>query len=243
MTKITNEQLFRLWRASYPLSRSWLGFASGEDQARWKELLEVSAMETLFVGLKAASESDVDDSQKILQASSGSQKILSDRKAHKEKLQQSVLKSIEGGYLHGFGFEPPRTLDTVPVAIPKRAWLGKKDWEKDTLTFESIKLIEVRLITNARRNEILEHGQVDKTPARSPGRPGIRRAVEDAFEALQEAGKIDTGKSMKSHFPAVRHWLNINRPDLSAPAATLTDEGIRAYFSPKFKGLKESRKQ
>ena len=243
MTKTTDEQLLRLWRASYPLSNAWLAFASAEDQAKWRELRETSAIKAYEAGAKAVSESDADPAVKFMHLLSGPSKIFEERKTHQEKLQQGVLKLIESGHLHGFGFEPPRTLDAVPAAIPKRAWFGRINWEKNTLTFESIELIEVRLITNRIRNEILERSHVDNTPARAPGRPGIKRAVEDAFETLHKAGQIDTGRSMKSHFPAVRHWLDINRPDLSTSAAMLTDEGIRAHFSPRFKELEKSRKQ
>lgn len=243
MTKTTDEQLLRLWRSSYPLSRAAFIFASPEDQANWTALMDVSAIEAFEAGALEASQNQPDFSAAVMQIMKGPSKILRDRADHRDKLQQDVLNFIKGGHLHGFGFEPPRKLAAVPVPIPKRAWSGRIDWETNTLTFESMQFVEVHLTTNRIRNEILERGHVENAPARAPGRPSIRQAVEHAFEALHRAGKIDTGKSMKSHFPAVRHWLDLNRPDLPTPAAKLTDEGIRAYFSPRFKVLKETGKQ
>ncbi|MFB9151626.1 hypothetical protein [Roseovarius ramblicola] len=243
MTKITDQQLVRLWQSSYPLSRAWLIFASPEDQATWKSLADVSAIDAFEASALQASQDQPDLSAAVIQAMKGPSKILRDRANHRGKLQHDVLSFITDGHLHGFGFEPPRRLDAAPVPIPKRAWSGRIDWENNTLTFESIQFVEVRLTTNRIRNGILEHRQAGSALTRAPGRPSIRQAVEHAFEALHEAGKIDTGQSMKSHFPAVRRWLDLNRPDLPAPASKLTDEGIRAYFSPKFRALKESKKQ
>ncbi|MBZ8117760.1 hypothetical protein KUD11_03760 [Roseovarius sp. LXJ103] len=243
MTKISDEQLLRLWRASYPLWQAWLTFSKAQDRQRWKALMETSAMDALSEGAKAVSEIDADFSTKITQVFAGTQKILRERTAHQTKLQQGILKFIKDGHLHGFGFEPPRTLNAVPVAIPKSAWSGHIDWENNTLTFESIKLVEVRLTTNRIRNEILERGNVDKTPVQPQGRPTVRHAIEAAFYALNEAGKVDPTASQMSHYPLIREWLELNHPDLKVPPAYINPETIRLHFSPFFNALKKPNKQ
>lgn len=243
MVEFTEEQLKRLHKSGATLSKARLFYAHPDLKSQWEELEQKSAIEAFQTGIEEADAKDGDATARITHAFSRSQAILVPRSRLEKRLKSDILSYISNGHLHGFGFEPSRRFDSVPVPIPKRAWSGRIDWENNTLTFESIRLVEVRLTTNRIRNEVLERGQVDSAPARTPGRPSIRQAVENAFDALHKAGKIDTGKSMKSHFPAVRHWLNLNRPDLPTPAAKLTDEGIRAHFSPKFKGLKEGNKK
>ena len=240
MTKATDEQLLRLWRSSYALSRAAFIFASPEDQAKWKALKDVSAIEAFQAGAVEASKGQPDFSAAVIQAMKAPSKILRDRAEHTDKLQQDVLKFIEGGLLHGFGFEPPRRLDSVPVPIPKRAWSDHIDWEKNSLTFESMQFVEVRLTTNRIRNEILERGQVDKTPVNAPGRPGVRSDIEDAFQALKDTGSIDPKASQSSHYPRVRAWLERNRPDLDVPPAQMSEKTIHKYFSPLFNELKKN---
>ncbi len=239
MTKISDEQLLRLWRASYPLSQAWLTFSEPHDQQRWKALIETSAMDALSEGAKAVSETEADLSTKLTQAFAGTQKILNERTAHQTELRQAVVRFIEGGHLHGFGFELPRTLNALPAVIPKRAWSGRIGWENNTLTFESIQLVEVRLTTNRIRNELLERGNVDKTPVRPQGRPTVRHAVEAAFYALNEAGRVDPTASQMSHYPLVKEWLELNRPDLKVPPARMSPKTINKYFSPLFNALRE----
>lgn len=241
MTKTTDEQLFKLWRASSPLSKAWHTFARAEDRHKWKALAEASAIDAFAKGIEAAPESDDDGFAKLQKVLSDPQRILAERTAHRSRLQSDLLRYIQNGHLYGYGFETPRTLNSVPVAIPKRAWAGRIEWDKNTLTFESIKLVEVRLTTNRIRNEILERGTVDTTPTQPPGRPGVKQAIEDAFHALSSAGKIDPEKSARSHFPQLMDWLDKNRPDLEVPPAKMSPKTIYKHFSPLFKDLQKRK--
>jgi len=90
------------------------------------------------------------------------------------------------------------------------------------------------------RNEILERGNVDKTPVRSPGRPGVRQAIEDAFHALNDAGRIDPKASQMSHYPKVRDWLEKNRPDLKVSPAHMSGKTINKYYASLFNELKKA---
>lgn len=241
MTKTTDEQLLKLWRVSYSLSNAAITFANADDKAKWKALHEVSAIEAFKKNLEATSDSEDDGFAKFEKVWSTPQKIIAERADHITKLQRDVLRYIQNGHLHGYGFETPRTLNSVPVAIPKRAWSGRVEWNKNALTFESIKLVEVRLTTNRIRNEILERGTVDTTPTQPPGRPGVKQAIEDAFHALSSAGKIDPEKSAKSHFAQLKDWLDKNRPDLEVQPAKMSPKTIYKYFSPLFKDLKKRK--
>ncbi|WP_320179501.1 hypothetical protein [Roseovarius pacificus] len=243
MPKTTDEQLLKLWRISYSLSKAAFTFARAEDQAKWKALHENSAIEAFRKNLEAASDSEDDGFAKFGKALSTPQKIIAERTDHITKLQRDVLRYIRNGHLHGYGFETPRTLNAVPVAIPKQAWAGKIEWDKNALTFESIKLVEVRLITKRIRNEILGRGNVDPSPTNAPGRPSTRQDIEAAFHALHKAGEINPSKSQSSHFPKVRAWLDLHRPDMDASEDGLNDETIRRHFSRNFKYLNKTTKQ
>ncbi len=240
MADIAETQLRALWRAGVYVGRSWETYAHPDLKSRWNALKEESAIDAFSQGMQQVATSEAEPFEKFNQAFAGTRDILTKRSALMGKLQKNILAYIAKGHLHGFGFERPRTLDTVPVVIPKGAWSGRIDWENNTLTFESIKLVEVRLTTNRIRNEILERGNVDKTPVRPQGRPTVRHAIEAAFYALNEAGKLDPKASQMSHYPLVKEWLELNRPDLKVPPAHMSPKTINKYFSPLFNDLKET---
>lgn len=146
-------------------------------------------------------------------------------------------------HLYGFGYELPRSLSSVPVAIPKEAWAGKCDWTNGTLTYRGLEFVDIRLTTNRIRNEVLERGFVDKTPTNPAGRPGVGPAIKSAFHTLQNEGQIDPNASLLSHYPKIKAWLELNKPDLPVPPAHIYNETIRKYISPLFKDLSKTNKQ
>lgn len=233
----SKDQLGRLHRSGVSLSKSWLTYAHPELKAEWQELQKPSAFEALRKGIEAATSMDGDIAAKTAHALEGPQAILSARADLERKLKANILSYVSSGHIHGFGYELPRSLSSAPVAIPKAAWAGKYDWDNGTLSFRGLEFVDVRLTTNRIRNDILERGVVDKTPTNPAGRPGVGPAIEDAFRALHEAGEIDASASQASHYPKVRAWLELNKPDLPVPPAHLSDKTIYKYFSPLFKGL------
>lgn len=243
MAEITKDQMERLHRSGAALSQSWLLYARPDLKTQWQELHQQSALEALSKGIEAAAEMEGDTATKAAHALAGPQAILSARGALERTLKANIQSYISDGHLHGFGYELPRSLSSVPVAIPKAAWAGKSDWNNGTLSFRGLEFADVRLTTNRLRNEILERGNVDKTPAKPSGRPSLGPAITKAFKALNEAGKINPTRSQKSHFPLVREWLSTNDTGLSSDPSQITDEGIRAHFSILFNALRETRKQ
>lgn len=241
MASISETQLRALWRAGVYVGRSWETYAHPDLKARWDALKEESAIDAFAKGMEQASTSEAGRFEKFNQAFEGSTAILTKRAALKSELQKNILSYIAKGHLHGFGFELPRSMADMPVAIPKSAWTGRLDWDNSALSYQGIELCAVRLTTNRIRNEILGRGNVDKTPVRPQGRPTVRHAIEAAFYALNEAGKIDPTASQMSHYPLVKGWLELNQPDLPVPPAHMSDKTINKYFSQLFNALKENR--
>ncbi len=200
-------------------------------------------MDTFKKDAQEASELDGDMTAKLTHAFSGFGKLAGTRNALKDKLQANILSYVSSGHIHGFDFDLPRSVSSVPVAIPKEAWAGKCDWENGTPSFRGLEFADVRLTTNRIRNEILERGNVDRTPPRAVGRPSAAKDIMAAIHALHEAGEIDPTASQKSHFPKALRWLELNRPDLDPAPNAISFETFRKHFSPFFNDLKKNTKQ
>ncbi|NOC85618.1 MULTISPECIES: hypothetical protein [unclassified Ruegeria] len=239
MSQPTTNQLDRLWRSGFAMTQAWVVYAEPKLKERWEELQRSSAISALEDGMTKASAMEADAVTKFQMLLEGPQKILEARNTVRQTLQENILKYIAGGHLHAYGFEPPRKVASTPIAIPNAAWSGRCNWDEGKLSFRGLEFIEVRLTTNCIRNEILERGHVDTTPSRAPGRPSVKSDIEAAFHALHEAGEIDPTASQMSHYPKVRRWLELNRPDLDVPPAQMSDKTIHRIFSPFFNDLKK----
>lgn len=219
------------------MSRSWLVFAHPELKTQWTALQQQSALDTISQNVKEAAEIEGDLQAKVTHAFSGAQAIHSARGELEKKLKSNVTSYIEQGYLYAFGYELPRTLSSTPQPIPSEAWAGKCNWSESSLSFKGLRFVDVSLTTRDIRNTILNRGVVDKTPTNSAGRRGVESAIKAAFNELNKAGEINPKKSMSSHFPKLREFLEQNYPDLPVPPARLKKNTIYKYFSPLFKDL------
>ena len=237
MTDITKDDLERLHAAGVELQTAWVRYAHPDLKAEWQRLQGQSALEALSRDAQSASEVEGDIAAKLSHAVAGSQAILSSRAALERRLKTATLSYIAQGHLHGFGFDLPRAVSSAPVAIPKAAWAGQCDWSSGALSFKGLEFVDIRLTTNRIRNETLERGQVDKTPTNPAGRPGVGAAIVEAFHALHKAGEINASASQSSHYPKVKAWLELNKPDLSVPPASISEKTLYKYFSPLFKDL------
>lgn len=243
MTEITEEQMSKLYRSSVPLSKAWLFFATQEHKEEWAELQKPSALDAFRKKMVSINDMEGDFPTKLAQMMVEPSAIMNARSDLENKLKANVLSYISKGYVLGFGHELPRFVSSVPVAVPKEAWAGNCNWDKNTLQFRGLELVDVRLTTNATRNKILERGNVDRTPPRALGRPSVAKDIMAAINALYEAGEIDPELSQKSHFPKAMRWLELNRPNLAPPASKISYETFRKQFSPFFNNLKENNKQ
>lgn len=240
LAKQSDQTLNKLWNAGVPVSTSWEVYAQPELKQAWNAISSQSALEALEQGALNVGDTDLSLHEKIALASSGAQKILSERTALMNTLRANILNYIKQGQLFAYGFEQQRTLSSIPIEVPASLWKGKCDWQASKLTAQSLNFIEIRLTTKRIRDEIM-CGEAPQT--KTVGRPSIGAYITAAFAGLNEAGRINTSNSAISHFPMVREWIKNNRPDCHLKANTIGDEGIRAYFAPLFKDLKKYRKQ
>lgn len=237
MAEKTEEFIRQLHAAGADMRRAWTLYAQPNLKAKWQDLQKQSALDAFVQDVEAAATMDTGVTGKLVHGLARGQAIITARSDLERTLKTNILSYISKGYLHGFGYVLPRSLTSVPVAIPKEAWKGKCNWTEATLKFRGLEFADVRLTTNRIRNEILKRGVVDKTPTNRAGRPSVGSAIEAAFHALLKEGEIDSAASQSSHYPKVRTWLELNEKDLSVPPAHISRQTLYRHFSPLFRGL------
>jgi predicted metal-dependent hydrolase len=225
------------------LNSAWLTYAHPDLKSQWQALKQQSPLEALTKGAEAAAKTEGDFLEKVSKAITEPSRIYGERAELEKRLKTNILIYIKSSQLHGFGFETPRKLASIPVPIPQGAWAGRLDWTTGTLHFRGLDFVNIRLATNRYREEISGLAELKAPPQKKSGRPTIKSLVNNAFADLQERGLIDVCASALSHYPLVRQWIQNQDHDRNFNAKNLSDEGIRAHFSPLFKELKESRKQ
>lgn len=243
MAKQNDQTVLNLWKAGLPIKTSWITYMDPDLKPKWKAVSEKSASDAFVQDAAAVAElEDASAFEKATLLFSGSQKILTERETMKTELRATILRYIETGVLFGYGFEPPRSLNSTPVEIPKSLWRGKCNWDASALEAQGLKFIEIRLTTSRIRNEIIaEKPRSFTSEAKPVGRPSIQADVQRAFAALLQSGRIEIDKSAKSHFPPIREWMRKTNPERYPPTEKLGDEGIRYHFSPLFKALKQKQ--
>jgi hypothetical protein len=242
------DPLDKLWRAGVPLSKAWLAYAQPDLKAEWTALEGKSALTALTTSVKQTRLQDKSDTsqsgasiQNLLQPA---QDILQARLNVTKALQSNILEYLKEGHAFAYGFEPPRHLASVPVALPIGIWKGAFDWNNSTITYAGLSFIQVRVTTRRIRKEILNlREEAPVPPTASRGRPSVARSVRAAANALLQAGQIDVSRSARSHHPDIRNWLIENRDDLPVAPKDIHDETIRQHFSPIFNALKKTNKQ
>jgi hypothetical protein len=241
------DPLDKLWRAGVPLSKAWLAYAQPDMKAEWTALEGKSALTALTTSVKQAGLQDKSDTsqsgasiQNLLQPA---QDILQARMNVTKTLQGKILDYIEDGHAFAYGFEPPRHLASVPVALPIGIWKGAFDWNTSTITYAGLSFVQVRVTTRRIREEILSmHKAAAVRSAPSKGRPSVAHHITAAGHALMAAGQIDVSRSARYHYPAIRQWLTENTNDLPVAPEDIHDETLRHYFSPIFNELKKTIK-
>lgn len=244
MTNHSEATLQKIWANGISMSRSWFAFAPAELKEKWNAAQNKSAMTAFEQGVEEAKMKDRPLAEIFMSGIVGSQEVMTERDKVRESLQTNIANHIKFGRLVSYGFEPPRSLSSVPAAIPPDVWKGHLDWVGSSLSGQSLKFIEVRLISPQKRDQLVDStlltAEMDK---RQVGRPSIKLHVEQAFAALEKFGRIDVEQSAKAHFPLVREHMRKAHPEQYPENYKLGDEGIRSHFSPLFKRLKETRKQ
>ncbi|WP_343081442.1 hypothetical protein [Ostreiculturibacter nitratireducens] len=236
----TDDQLKDLWRHGVPLSKAWETYAHPDLKERWDAIPKLSGLEVLASIINDTAEAGKPLHESLQGAADQANAML----AVKAEMQAAVLGYVRDGHLFGFGYEPPRKLASVPVAIPKAIFSGKCDWDSNALNLGGMQFISVRLTTRRYRNEILGRAHVVASKdAPAKGRPGVGKQIEAVCRALIAEGLVDPTHSAKSHFPAIRERLDRHVAELPIAPGAISDETIRVHFSPIFNALKDTKKQ
>lgn len=257
-TMVTNKTIKDSpWRAATPLSHAPIHFAPTDLQNTWRGLSERSAMNEANSHYQSNSPSSGSWIEHFAAMIEGAKPLVMAREDVLKQAKAHLLRALLRGEYTAFGFEAPRTLASVPLEIPAEHWHGRIDWSASELHSQSLRFVEVRLLPTCGQYQLaLTVGtppQADSlrppqdqlpppTPAKA-GRPSIKVPVTDAFQALAAQGHINPKASAKSHYPLVREWIATNCTGAGVDANKLSDEGIRAHFSPLFGSFKEDRKQ
>ncbi|ATG44238.1 hypothetical protein PhaeoP18_02294 [Phaeobacter piscinae] len=234
--------ILALWQRGVRLNQAPYSFAPKADKEEHQRLHKVSAIDAMAASvdnLKAEGRYGPSALQEILE---GPQKILSARAEWDDRMRKFIVYHLKQGNLFGYGFEPPRRMDSQPVEIPASYWNGRIQWDKADLSSQGLKLIEIRVVSRQLRDTVLNVSNEDRTAPPAAGRPTVGPAIKAAFTALQEAGEIDVDASQQSHYPKVRAWLKQNFPNLSVPAEEISDKTIQKHFSHYFNALRKSSK-
>lgn len=247
MGTITEAQLAALWKNGVDLARSWVTYANPDLKARWLACQKRSAA-TAFADAVTAAATDAHVTsgnafEKVTNALAPANEIIRERTALQAEMRAAILDHLRTGQLFAYGFEPPRKLASVPVALPVSVWTGKIEWDLNRVTHAGLTFEQVRLTTRRIRNTILERGHVTAAgKTLKVGRPSVGEQITTICNQLVAEGLVDTRRSQKSHFPAIRESLNNRYPDQIAGFGQVSDKTIGRYFSNIFKDLKEKTK-
>lgn len=150
-------------------------------------------------------------------------------------IEHAVFARYRSGELLLIGFEGKRTIQSVPVRIPRDLLGYLPDWNTGTYMREGLSLTQLRMIERPKEDsqDVIEE-------PRGPGRPGLAKYVRNAFEEMVQSGKINAKASMKSQLPELRRLM---REAGCADAERTSYEGIREHLSPLFREFKKNRKQ
>lgn len=249
------------WRASIPLSQAAIHFAPMDLQNKWRELSKRHALNEAKSHYQANMPSNTSWMDHFAAMADGAQSLVMARADVMKQAKAQLLRALLHGKYNAFGFEYPRKLSSDPLEIPAALWHGRIDWSGNELRSQSLRFVEIRLLPNYGHRQsrvtietppqpiFLEQTQDHRpepqpapTPAKA-GRPSIKGPVRDAFHALAANGQINPMASAKSHYPLVRDWIATHDTEAGIDADRLSDEGIRAHFSPLFGNFKKHRKQ
>ncbi len=159
-----------------------------------------------------------------------------------ERATKEILQRLQDGRFRAFGFDHPRTMDTIPVQIPRDAWCDNTKLDSDKLSYQSMTLVDVRIRMAPESVDTEPKKQLRAQPKKT-GRPTIKDDVEAAFRALNALGEINVNLSAKAHFDLVRQQLHNTHPQKYPEDGKPGNEGIRPHFTLLFNELKENSKQ
>jgi len=225
-----------LWLKGVKLSQAPYAFSSSDDKEEHARLHQVSKDKLVMQSYKRAQSAGLAGVDLIRAVTDEVGPITSGQVNLQKRMHNFVRKHLKLGNLYGYGFEPPRKIDSQPFEIPAYCWAGHIQWYDDVLTADRLELAHIRVLSTAARSRLI-NSEVENANPSKPGRPGYKTQILKAYAALNAAGKIDVQNSLQSHYPSVREWLETNLSD-AAP----NDNTLQRHLSPIFNALKKNSK-
>lgn len=237
----TPTDLRLLWEKATPAAQARQKSVSAADQTRLRDLESHSAAHHLADGMAKAQQSGASGLDALNTVFSGVTARNTQRQSILDAGAQNVRRFLQQGHLRAFAFERPRAHAAEPVEITSQLMTGHIGWEGGTLDAQSLRFVELRFMQSNAADTILatrDAAQIADQPAPRKGRPTVVPDIADAFDALMTMGKIDLSQSMNAHYPAIRAWLRVHRPDAAPTDAKPDSETIRRVISPLFKAAR-----
>lgn len=236
----------KIWKRSIWLSNSAHAFANHFYKDEWQAAEQLRGEKLSVQVLHDEALQARSEGIEAWEALATGVKKLSDLNTPKEQLlkraSKEILQRLQDGRYRAFGFDRPRTMDTIPVQIPRDAWRDSTSLDSNKLHYQSMTLIDVRIRMAPESADTEPKKRLHAEPSKT-GRPTIKDDVEAAFHALNALGEINVILSAKAHFELVRQHLRSVHPKIYSEDGKPGDEGVRAHFSPLFKVLKKNSKQ
>ena len=106
--------------------------------------------------------------------------------------------------------------------------------DQSTIRGSGLEFVSVRIVHSKWIDEITSE-LVLKGAVRLPGRRSRRPQIQDAIEALDKAGKINTSESIRSHFSLIVDWIHKRYPNDPDGDKGLGEKVLYAELSAFFK--------
>lgn len=218
------------------LNMFWRVYANPEQKQRYETAFSVSLIEatsTTIEGLKQNPEPNL--KRALDRLSENLTPIQSARLEIRDELQKQTKQDLISGRLVGLGYEAPRRLEAKVHQVPKHFWQGQIMWDNNWLIFESLKLIDIHVLSTEQLNNHLNPTKPERI---SVGRPSLEQDIKAAIEALDVQGKIDASLSAKSHYPMIKDQIEANGAEQGRTEKLPSEQAIKKYFNPFFNARK-----
>lgn len=226
-----------LWEKALPVSRGRVRLAPEEKRTRWEAAHRNFWVEDVRTAMPGGQPSASDLSNAVA-ATFGSRREID------TAIDEWVTRQLQSGAIIGLGFEPPRRMNSEPAIIPAECWRHGIQSGSHKLQIDGLTFTEIRILPRTAAERIKATWEIETVPPHPAPKRGPRGSATDiaeSFEALQLAGKIDIDASAKSHYPAVRDWLQYYHPGAGYSATKPTDETVRKTFQPMFDQVRRKR--
>lgn len=155
----------------------------------------------------------------------------------REEMRAALVNKLRAGKFLAIGFAMPRKPTEQPINIPADLYQSDfLDWPNCVVKGAGLEFVNVRIV---RAPKTPPANSTDCSPTlqaemanpvqsearrRPPGRPSIRWAIEEAYDALEKAGKFHAGCTQRFRIKAIQYWNEQKR------SLKLGDEVIRRYI-------------